>query len=72
MTKEATTENLVKLGKKLGFQVGTEIQASDSAWVDVVWFDDKFDFGPMKGEKWSRVKTWLQPVLPVVGFEIEA
>jgi len=72
MTKEATTKILVDLGKKLGFQVGTEIQASDSAWVDVVWFDNKFDFGPAKGEKWSRVKTWRQPVLPVVGFEIEA
>jgi len=72
MTKESMTNLLVELGKKLGFRVGTEIQASDSAWVDVVWFDDKFDFGPKKGEKWSKVKTWRQPVLPVVGFEIEA
>jgi len=40
--------------------------------VDVIWFDDRFDFDPRKGEKWSRVKTWRQPVLPVVGFEIEA
>ena len=72
MTKRDTTEILIKMGKKLGFQVGTEIQASDSAWVDVVWFEGKFDFGPKKGEKWSRAKTWRQPVLPVVGFEIEA
>jgi hypothetical protein len=72
MTKRDTTEILVKMGKKLGYQVGTEIQASESAWVDVVWFEGKFDFGPKKGEKWSRVKTWRQPVLPVVGFEIEA
>jgi len=72
MTKETVTEILVDLGRRLGFEVGLEIQASSSAWVDVVWFDEKFDFGPLKGESWSRVKTWRQPVLPVVGFEIEA
>jgi len=72
MTKEAVTNILVELGKKLGFSVGTEIQASDSAWVDVVWFDDRFDFGPTKGDKWSKVKTWRQPVIPIAGFEIEA
>jgi hypothetical protein len=50
MTKESATNILVELGKRLGFHVGTEIQASDSAWVDVVWFDDRFDYGPMKGK----------------------
>ena len=58
MTKENVTKILVELGTKLGFRVGTEVQASDSAWVDVVWFDAKFDLGPKKDEKWSRVKTW--------------
>ena len=72
MTKEAVINILVELGKKLGFSVGTEIQVSDSAWVDVVWFDDRFDFGPKKGDKWSKVKTWRQPVIPIAGFEIEA
>jgi hypothetical protein len=73
MTKESVTNLLVELGKKLGFRVGREIQASDSAWVDVVWFDERFDFGPKKEEeRWSKVKTWLQPVLPIAGFEIEA
>ena len=72
MTKEDVTEILIELGRKLEFRVGTEIQASDSAWVDVVWFDSRVDFGPEKGERWSRVKTWRQPVLPIVGFEIEA
>jgi len=72
MTKEIVTKALIELGKRLGFRVGTEIQASNSAWVDVVWFDERFDFGPAKGELWSRVKTWQQPVLPAVGFEIEA
>jgi hypothetical protein len=36
MTKESVTDILVELGEKLGFYVGTEIQASDPAWVDVV------------------------------------
>jgi len=72
MTKGYVTEILVQLGRKLGFEIGTEVQASDSAWVDVVWFDDRFDFGPKKEGRWVRVKTWRQPVLPVVGFEIEA
>jgi len=72
ITKEIVSNILVELGKKLGFCVGTEIQASASAWVDVVWFDDRFDYGPKKGEKWSDVKTWLKPVLPVACFEIEA
>jgi hypothetical protein len=64
MTKESATNILVELGKRLGFHVGTEIQASDSVWVDVVWFDDRFDYGPMNGEWWSRVKTWRQPAKP--------
>jgi len=72
MTKKDVTKILTELGTKPGFNVGTEVQASDSAWVDVVWFDDRFDFSPKKGEKWSGMKTWRQPVLPVVGFEIEA
>lgn len=72
MTKKSVTDILVELGMKLGFRVGTEVQASESAWVDVVWFDDRFDFGPRKEKKWFKVKTWRQPVLPVVGFEIEA
>jgi hypothetical protein len=72
MTRESVASILVELGRRLGFRVGTEVQASDSAWVDVVWFDDRFDFGPRKGDGWSKVKTWRQPVLPVAGFEIEA
>jgi len=30
------TEIIVELGKKLGFYVATEVQASEAAWVDVV------------------------------------
>jgi len=73
MTKKDVTKILTELGTKPGFNVGTEVQASDSAWVDVVWFDDRFDFSPRRRVKrWSGIKTWRQPVLPVVGFEIEA
>ena len=63
---------VLALGKELGFEVGSEIEASESQWVDVVWFDNRFDYGPTKAEKWSRVKTRRQPVFPIVGFEIEA
>ena len=30
---------LVKVGNQLNFDVRTEVQASESACVDVVWFD---------------------------------
>ena len=60
-------ELVVKLGKKLGFDVETEVPASESAWVDVVWYDNRFRF-----PKPSTSKTLLRvPKLPIVGFEIE-
>ncbi len=65
------TNILIELGRHLGFEVGSEIEAGESAWVDVVWFDKRFDYGPTKREKWSRVKARRQPVLPVAAFEIE-
>jgi len=73
MTESQTRKLLLKLGTNLGFHVGEEIQASDSAWVDIVWFDSKFDYGPTSAEdRWIRVKTWRLPVIPIVGFELEA
>lgn len=30
---------LEAIGRHLGFDVATEVEASESAWVDVVWFD---------------------------------
>jgi hypothetical protein len=73
VTKEAVTETLLELGRKLGFKVSAEVNASESAWVDVVWFDSKFDFGPTEqDDRWVKLKTWRQPVIPLVGFEIEA
>jgi len=73
MTKAEVTDILSKLGVRLGFRVGAEVQASDSAWVDVVWFDSRFDFGPVsQADQWIKARTWRQPVIPVVGFEIEA
>jgi hypothetical protein len=62
------TELIVNLGKKLGFDAETEVPASLSAWVDVVWYDNRFRFPkPSASETLLRV-----PKLPVVGFEIES
>ena len=59
-------EVLKDLGKHLQFEVKKEVGASESAWVDLVWFDNRF---PTNGFK--SVMRYV-PVLPVVGFEIEA
>lgn len=32
---------VIDLGKKLDFDVETEVPASESAWVDVVWYDKR-------------------------------
>jgi hypothetical protein len=58
-------QRLVDLGKGLGFDVLTEVEASESAWVDVVWFDKRLPVGPKKP------KMRYAPVLPVAAFEIE-
>ena len=47
------------------FDVKAEVEASESAWVDVVWFDKRLPI-PEK-----PFKMRYEPVLPVVGFEIE-
>lgn len=61
------TSLLVKLGKKLGFDVFTEVEASEAAWIDVVWCDPRFsNAGLPKKPKLRRV-----PVLPIVAFEVE-
>jgi len=36
---------LIALGKALDFEVLTEVEASESAWVDVVWFDKRLPVG---------------------------
>lgn len=56
------------IGRTLGFDVATEVEASESAWVDVVWFDRRFAFDHL-GIKKPRMR-W-SPVMPVAGFEIE-
>lgn len=64
---------LFQLGRKLGFDAGKEIESVDHAWIDVVWFDPRFNFGPRNDSGTvSRVHGWEHPVLPVAGFEIEA
>lgn len=65
LTNRALTDLLVRLGSKLDFDVKTEVEASDSAYVDVVWFDKRLPVG----KKSSNLR--YEPVLPVVGFEIE-
>jgi hypothetical protein len=60
-------DRLAKIGKKLKFEVKTEVQASESAWVDLVWFDSRL---PIPNGKKSFNMRYA-PVLPVVGFEIE-
>jgi hypothetical protein len=56
------------IGGHLGFEVATEVEASESAWVDVVWFDSRISFRALGIKK---PKMRFAPVLPVIGFEIE-
>lgn len=56
------------IGSRLGFEVATEVEASESAWVDVVWFDPRVSFQAL-GIKKPRMR--FAPVLPVIGFEVE-
>ena len=56
------------MGRKLGFDVQLEIEASESAWVDVVWFDKRFSFDAI-GIKKGKMR--FSPVIPIVAFEIE-
>lgn len=58
-------QTLFELGKSLGFDVLTEVEASESAWVDIVWFDKRLPVGAKK----PRMR--YAPVLPVAAFEIE-
>jgi len=61
----AVAQVLIELGKALDFDVLTEVEASESAWVDVVWFDKRLPVG----EKKPRMR--YAPVLPVAAFEVE-
>jgi hypothetical protein len=45
-----------------------EVKASESAWVDVVWFDQRLG---LEVSGFERPDLRRHPVLPVVGFEIE-
>ena len=59
---------IAHLGRALGFEVATEVQAPESAWVDVVWFDKRISFERLGIRK---PKMRFHPVLPVVAFEVE-
>jgi hypothetical protein len=56
------------LGTHLGYEVATEVQASEAAWVDVVWFDKRIPFKDL-GVRKPRIR--YDPVLPIFGFEVE-
>jgi len=69
MTSDPGLVSLItRLGKQLSFDVGLEVAASESAYVDVVWFDKRFSFESL-GIKTPKIR--FHPVLPVVGFEVE-
>ena len=59
---------LVELGRKLGFEVLTEVEASEAAWIDVVWLDKRFANAMPLGKK---PKLRRAPALPIVAFEVE-
>ncbi len=64
-SKSTLIQSLIDLGTSLGFDVLTEVEASESAWVDVVWFDKRLPVGKKK----PRMR--YAPVLPVAAFEVE-
>lgn len=59
---------LIALGEYLGFDVFTEVEASEAAWVDVVWCDRRFSSAVPPGKK-PRLRR--APVLPIAAFEVE-
>ena len=66
MTNEpALFEVLKELGNYLEFDVREQVEASESAWVDMVWFDRHLPVGP------HHLKMRYAPVLPVVALEVE-
>ena len=65
LNKHELIELLENLGNSLDFDARTEVEASESAWVDVVWFDKHLPVG----EKPFKMRNAL--VLPVVAFEVE-
>ncbi len=66
--KSTLIQQLVDLGKLCEFEVLTEVEASESAWVDVVWFDKRL---PVQALRTAKPKMRYAPVLPVVAFEVE-
>jgi len=59
---------IVEIGSRLEFEAVKEVEASGSAWIDVVWFDKSIPISSLGVKKPDLRK---HPVLPVVGFEIE-
>lgn len=59
---------VAEIGKHLGFETSLEVQAAESAWVDVVWFDRRLSPNELG---FGRMNLRRIPVLPMVGFEVE-
>lgn len=59
---------IAQIGEHLGFESSCEVEAADSAWVDVVWFDKRLSPKTLGFERSSLRRA---PVLPLVGFEVE-
>lgn len=59
---------IADIGVKLGFHSEIESQASESAWVDVVWFDPRLSPHSLGLKQPNLRRT---PALPVAGFEVE-
>lgn len=66
MTISQLHQLIIGLGQGLDFDARVEVGASESAWVDIVWFDKRLPVpvGPI-----GRMRR--EPILPVAGFEVE-
>jgi hypothetical protein len=64
-TENTLIKELLDIGVRLGFDVRREVEASESAWVDIVWFDKAL---PLMA---AHKKMRYAPVLPVVAIEVE-
>lgn len=67
-SKRQLLQLITAIGRALGFHVATEVEASESAWVDAVWLDQRFSLACPPAKKPSLRHS---PVLPIAAFEVE-
>ena len=68
MLGKGLVDLVAEMGRVLGYDVAVEVEASESAWVDVVWFDKRFSFESV-GMKKGKMR--FSPVIPIAAFEID-